>query len=256
MDTLLEMVKGIMVSLDSDDVNTYNENDESISVASAVRDSYEHLVEKLDLKEFFTIIPLTASGDSSKPTFMTIPDNVDFIKWIKYNKKEDGDTVDNFSYVSYLPLDEFLDLTHSYDVEGATNVGEADLGSDYENISIFYLDDEAPSYFTIVDGTQMIFNAYDSEVDSTLQSSKIVAYGKKYVDFVFSDSFDFPALDRRHKTLLYNEAKSQAFADFKQVENKKADRRARELLIKSQKSTGKVNDYEYGRNDNLPNYGR
>lgn len=259
MTTLLDMTQDIMERVGADSVNSISDTPESLRFAGVIKDSYNHILAINDLREAHTLLDITASGDTNLPVLMYKPDDVVEIDWMKYNKIEDGETEDKWEYLTFLPLDEFMEKSHFYaqlDDEN-TNVQTMTISDTHiASNTIYYLDDEGPSYFTIVDNRFILFNAFDSAVDSTIQNSKLLAMGKKTYTFSMTDAFDFTPLDSLQIDYLYNEAKTQAFLEIKQLENKQAQARAKRGAVAAQHNSSVIQLYEYGRNDGLPNYSR
>ena len=120
---------------------------------------------------------------------------------------------------------------------------------------IFYFNDRFPTCYTTVDDFTLLFDAYNSDEDSTLQKSKTLCFGKLSPTFTLTDSFT-PDLDAELFSLLLNEAKAQAFAELKQQQNPIAEGRSRRLWIQSLKNRQAVPDPYSRYKDHYPNYGR
>jgi len=252
--TLLDYVQDILSSLDSDAVNSYSDTVESIQVANVVKTVYNDILARVDLPEHYTLFELNASGDSDKPTLMTRPDDVLTIEWIQYNKIADGDTDPLYQTVTFLPLDKFLARVDSFNTDDA-EVGTLTLTTgSADDITFKYRNDTAPMYYTTFDDSNIIFDSYDSDVDSTLQKDKTRCYGKKDQTFTMSDTF-VPFLDRDLSTLLLNEAKVLAFTELKQVGHQVAQQWAKRGWSKVQKSQRGI-DNKRSELDRTPNYGR
>lgn len=250
--TLLQIVQAILSSMDSDEVNSINDTVEAQQVALVVRTAYFDLASRIHLPEHFDIFQLTASGDSEKPTLMYRPDTVRSILWLKYNREDITETDDRFTKLTYLNPHDFFSLIHSYS-ESDTNVGSFEHSfTNNDDIVIYYRDDGPPNYYTMADDKTVLFDSYDSEVDSTLQKSKTLAYGEIGPIWEMEDSF-MPDLDEQQCALLLNEAKVLAFSELKQVGHQVAASNARRQWIDSQVSKKAV-PYDYY--SSLPNYGR
>ena len=94
--------------------------------------------------------------------------------------------------------------------------------------------DTNPTYYTMVDNRTLIFDNYDVTEGNTLMGNKTICYGQKIPTFTREDDF-IPDLEPRQFTLFFNEAKSQCFADLKQVQNAKAEQKARRGWVHSQR---------------------
>jgi len=110
-----------------------------------------------------------------------------------------------------------------------------------------------PTHYMVLGDNTLIFNSYRADVDTTLVGNKTLCYGMKVPVFERTDTF-VPDLDARNFSLLLNEAKSQAFLEIKQVQNAKADQRARRALVHSQRTKYRID--EETALDRTPSYGR
>jgi len=224
--TNLDYVQDILSALDSDEVNSVSDTVESMQVLRIVKRTYDSIVTRADLNEHYTLFELTASTDITKPTLMTRPTNVSSIIWVKYNMETADDSNDNFREVIFLPLDSFLNRMHNLkedadNVESFTQVISSGLSSD--TITVLYETDRAPQYYTAFDDYTLLFDSYDSDVDTTLQKTKTLCYGKKDQTFLLTDDF-IPFIDVEFGSLLLNEALVVAFAELKQVPNEVANK--------------------------------
>lgn len=251
--TLLEYVQAILSSMDSDEVSSITETTESLQVAHIVKTVYNDIQARIDLPEHYTLFSLQASGDSSKPVLMIRPSDVMTIQWVQYNKVQTGDTDPIFTRIKFLPLDEFLLMQDGLHVSDTTVASFSQTeGSD--TITFIYRNDKAPDFYTTYNDSTLIFDSYDSAVDTTLQASKTRCYGRKDQEFTLSNSFT-PFLDRDASTLLLNEAKVLAFAELKQMSHDVARQWANRGWVKSQKNKRAV-DHDRSELDRLPSYGR
>ena len=251
--TLLDLTQNILSSLNSDEINSYADTVESRQVAEIIKTVYFNIITRTNLPEHKKLFTLTASGDPNKPTLMTIPNGIARVDWIKYNKGGDQDTQPNvdyphFQYVNIVSIEQFLDWINSFsntDVE----VGEFDL----YGFKLYFRDDKHPTYCTIIEDNNVVFDSYQSAVDNTLQSSKTLCYGKEVPQFTMSDTF-IPDLDELQFPLLLNEAKSLAFLELKQVPHEKAEQESRRQWNSIQKNKHTlVTETDF---DRLPNFSR
>src|SRR5688572_11636368 len=110
--TLLDYVQTIASSLDSDEVNSYDDSVESLQIANIVKTVYNDIQARADLEEHFDVFELTASGDAAKPILMFRPDDVSSILWLKYNKIADGEVNPRWEDIIFMPVDEFINFTY------------------------------------------------------------------------------------------------------------------------------------------------
>ena len=165
---------------------------------------------------------------------------------IKYNKKKPTETRNKYEKVIYKTPEEFLDIVNVRD-SSSTDV---QVVVDSTNIQLNILNNKAPEYFTSFDDETLVFDSFDSSIDSTLQNSKLQCYGKRSVAFSLDDDF-IPDLPVQMFTYLLNEAKSTCFARIKQV----ADAKSEQNSI-SQKRRMSQDAWKVTKGISFPSYGR
>lgn len=253
--TLLELTQQILYSLDGDSVNSINDTEESIAVANIIKECYYDLVGQLDLPEHFDFFQLDATGTST-PTVMEKPDDVITIKWIKYDESTSDETDKKYRDIQYLPIEKFAEMVLSLNSEDSDDVQQYAFETNSDTFYFKCKTNSAPSFFTTFDDGQIIFDSYNSEEDSNLQASKTWCYGVVNPTFTMSDTYT-PDLDHRQFAALLNEAKAQCWNDLKQQANNRAENKARQNKIDSQKkkqNVGYPNNLNYY--TDYPNYGR
>lgn len=250
--TLLDLTQTILSSMDSDAVNSISDSIESLQVAKIIRTVYYDIVNRADLPKLSLPINLQASGDTTKPVIMYVPDTVKNIEWVQYDNATITQTNRNMQNVYFVPFKDFMERSNSLDVSLST-VDSLTLTQDGNSFVIQYLNNKSPEYYTSYDEHTLIFDSYDSAVDTTLMSSKSLAYGKKVATFSMSDAFE-PDMDEQQFQLLLSEAKALAWAELKQTTHAKAEmssRRGWTSLQNSKHNSEHVTDF-----DALPNFGR
>lgn len=251
--TLIDYVQDILSSLDSDEVNSISDTTESAQVARVVKNSFNALVSRLDLPDNYQLYELDPSLDHTKPVLMYRPANAESVLWIKYNGKTLTDTQDQFRDVIFQPLEVFLDRMYQLS-ENESNVLSFNHTVDTSTLTFLCNNDSNPRYYTCFDDKTLIFDSYQADVETTLQSTKSLAYGKVAQTFIMSDTY-VPFQGNENSMILLNEAKALAFAELKQSQHSKAEQTARRLLIHNQKAKRAV-DTNRSELDRLPNYGR
>lgn len=252
--TLLEMTQNILSSVDGDEVNSISDTAESLQIAAILETTYWDIVSRAEFPKNFTFFELDPSGDSSKPTIMYLPSTQLTLSWVRYNVATTADPSPNFWDVQFQDLDTFLQRMYAHNTadDGVTSFDHTlDNG---DSMTFLARTDKFPTYYTTFDDRTLLFDSYDSTVDSILQESKTMCYGERLPTWSNTDTF-IPDLPAKQFSLLFNEAKSLAWAELKQAQNAKAEQRARKGWISSQKNKRNVNN---PRNelDRLPNYGR
>jgi hypothetical protein len=253
--TLLELTQSVLRSIKGEAVNSISDTQESLDVADIVKECYYTIISRMDLPEAKTLFELNASGDNTKPTLMTVPDDVYSVEWIEYDNQTLDDTEPNYMGITFVPLKDIFELTNYLDTT-ETYVAEMTLTINGDAIPFKYRSDKAPEYAATIDDNQIIFDSYDSEVDTTLQKSKSRAYGIRLTDWEVDDDFT-PNLDAHQFQLLLKEAKAMAWQELKSVDNVAAQRSARQLMISAKGKRDRFNQKNMGYyHDWYPNYGR
>jgi hypothetical protein len=251
--TLLQLTQIILSSLDSDEVNSITDTVESQQVVKIIKTVYGDIAGQHNPGEGYTLFGLDPSGDSSKPTIMYLPTSiVQSVSWVKYNCATVDDTDTVFQDMKRVSLEEFLKRMHSYVPSEDTSLTAFDHTIGSQTVEFICRNDVAPSYYTSWDDFTFVFDAYDSAVDTTLQSSKTLCWGEKVLAWSEMDSYIIPLDDHQ---LLLHEAKALAHFEMKQNVHSKAERQARRAWIQmSRKKTAILDGDDY--RTKTPNYGR
>ena len=244
--TLIEIVQDILSDMDSDEVNSINDSVESLQVAQIVKSTYYNIIDGKDYPWLYELFQMNTSGTVSLPTHMRLPETVIDLKWIKYNTKKATDTKNKFTKIVYKTPEEFLNILDQRD---STDT-KVDIITDTTGIKLNVYNERGPQYFTSFDDDYLVFDAFDSGVETNLQNSKTQCYGKKSVAFTLSDTFT-PDLPVQMFTYLLNEAKSAAFLTLKQMPNPKV-----EQISVSQKRKMSQEAWKITNGIKYPNYGR
>jgi len=226
--TLLDMTQRILESMESDEVSTIGETPESLSVANIIKECYFDIVGQFSMSEQEGLYKLDASIDDTKPTLMYIPSRVSRIKWIKY------DTGERQQDIRFVSVEEFLYFQDGMDIDDS-NVGVMTVSVNGKNVNLKFFTDRMPSYYTILNDKDVVFDAYDSGQEDTLTESRTTIFAELVPVFELLDDF-IPDLDPRQFQLLLQEAKAQAFTELKQASNPNAERKARKNQILTQKN--------------------
>lgn len=244
--TLLEMTQDILSDMDSDEVNSINDSVESLQVAQIIKSTYYNIIDGRDYDFLYELFQLEASGNSDRPTHMKLPENIIDLKYIKYNTRKSTDTKDKYVKIKYLMPEDFMEIVDKRD----SSKSDVTVVTDATGISINIKNDKAPEYFTSFDDENLVFDAYDSVLDTTLQKNKTQCHGKRSVTFTLLDTFT-PDLPVQMFTYLLAEAKSNCFATLKQLPNAKA-----EQVSVSQKRRMSQDAWRLKNGIHYQNYGR
>jgi hypothetical protein len=280
--TLLELTQSILSSLNDDEVNSIGDSTSSKQVAECIKTSYLNMQGRYDLPEHNQLLQLNPSNDETQPVLMYRPDSVNRIEWIKYyNSAATGSSPtgvfdhdlntdipgfpDNaspspqgFSDVKLLDTKEFINYTNNFnpdesDVESFALTVNINSSNEPSTFNFLYKNSKIPQYCTVVQNYYIIFDSFDSNVDSTLQASKTLCLGWVIPKFVMEDTF-VPNLDEAQVPMLLNEAKSLAFFELKNRPHQKAEQEVLRQLSSLSKFKALANQPTPF--DKLANFGR
>lgn len=253
--TLLEATQLILSSMDSDAVNSINDTIESQQVALLLKSVYYDCASDIGLNENSGIIQLNASGDSGLPVYMSLPQEVTKlidIRYDTYDPSVDSIATSNYKLLEPVDFDVFL--------EGQTQLrqltsGVAEMTFDFNGSSfnIMYYTGSMPTMYTTLNNKIVLFDGFDSSIESTLQRTKTLCKALTYPSFEMEDAF-IPNLDPTQFSYYLNKAKVRAFAELKQTQNAEAGGEARRQKIIIQKR--KERTPERSAIERAPKYGR
>lgn len=244
--TLLDMVQDILSDMNSDEVNSITDTTESLQVAQIVKTTYYNIIDGRDYPWLHELFQLDSSGTSLRPTHMALPESVIDLDWIKYDVKKPSETRNRYTKILYKTPEEFLEITDRRNTDDAVVL----IIQDDTGVDINLYTNTAPQYFTSFNDETLVFDSYDSSIESTLQASKTQCFGKRSVVFQMSNSF-VPDMPVQMFSYLLNEAKSVAFLTLKQMPNSKA-----EQASVSQKRRMSQDAWRIKNGITYPNYGR
>lgn len=244
--TLLDIVIDIMSDMDSDVVNSIDDTDESRQVAQIIKSTYYAMMSNRNWPHLKRAVQINSSGDPSLPTHMTLQDEVTELTFINYNKVKTGETRKRYTPMRWLYPDEFLRKINALNND-ADNI---DVIIDPTGVELNIYNDRGPTHYTSFDDETLVFNSYDSDVEVTLQSSKVQAQAYMAPMWAHLDAF-IPDLPDEAFTALLEEAKSKCMFKLKQTKDVKAEQEAsrqqRWLSRKAWRVNGGVRYPNYGR---------
>lgn len=245
--TVLQICQEIANDIDTDEFNSISDTMEAQQIAVIVQSTYEAIMSNRNWAHMRKLVRITPSGDNLKPNIMTIDDPIKELISVYYNKAKLEETRLRYDPVKYLEPDDMLRLFYGRNTDD-TNVIQVDGG----NGQVFIVkNDVAPSYFTSFDDNTLVFDSYDSAVDTTLQASKTQVRAFVTPQFQLIDDF-IPDLPEEAFTYFIEEAKSKAALKIAQKPDEKAEQESRRqnqwLSRKNWRVAGGVRYANYGRN--------
>lgn len=230
--SLLSMVQNILSAMDSDNVNSIDDTIEAIQVALIVKECFEDLMSQRDWPFLQSLSALDGLGDVARPTTMSIPEDVNKVYWIRYNKKE-------VCYMDPASFKHMIDLR----VE-QTGVVDSDG----------WIINRDPLYWTTFNDTEIVFDSYNSDNEATLQTSNNEIFVLNVAEWTHEDDF-VPAIPEHFFPTLLAEAKATAFINLKQQANNREERRAQRGRVMLRGRVNKATEGTPKYNEKV-NYGR
>ena len=184
--TLLEIVNDVLDSMDLEQVAGIDENLESQKVHRIIRGQYYLLASEQAWDHVKTVTQLTGLADVTMPTSMQIPSTVAQVNSVRYNTTETGDTNETMTPVTfYENPEDFLDYVYGRNTgEDNVDIVTCPTGQD-----IWVLNDVGPTCCTTFDGTYLVFDAYNSDEETTLHAANSVVVGLAAAAWTADDSF-------------------------------------------------------------------
>jgi hypothetical protein len=250
--TLLDVVQTILSDANGDDANSITDTVEATQCAHVVQSVYDDIVAEYDLLAVKQLFQLDGLGDTTKPTHMRVPEEFHSIEWIKYDHRTSVSDPQGFREITYLPPRDFLELTDAR----RSNEPNVYAATDPSGVKIYVRTDQMPLYYTLFDDRTVVFDSFNSDVESTLYQTKTQAYGQKSSRLVLADATVIQ-LPMELMALLINEARSMYFDIHAGGSTQKVERRASRSRVRAQRIRHTMrNNAEQFEAHTGPNYGR
>lgn len=199
--TLLQVVQSYLNRTNDIYVNSIFDSDTPQAVAQIAEEVYYHLIQKFRDWQFTTEVgTLDNLSDPDLPNYLLIPSEVQRIDTaeIAYNRSTDTDVM-RYGHVEYMDNNRFL----SYIGGRSERLNGARVIEDPTGVKYVIYENRYPSACTSFDGKHLVFDAFNSDYEDTLQGSKSrVKYTKEQV-FLQQDDFVIPIPE--HMSGLYQD---------------------------------------------------
>ncbi len=244
--SVLDIVQDIMSDMNSDDVSSITDTVESMQVAQIVKSTYMDMMSRKNWEHLKQLTKLQASGTPARPTHMKVQEDIKEVISVNYNKQKSTQTAPRWREVQWLSPDDFLRYTNGRSTDSANIVQVEDV----TGVALIIKNDAAPAYYTSFDDEYVVFDSYDSNIETTLQNSKTQVSAYIMPTFVLSDTH-IPDLPAEMFSVLLAEAKSVSFARIKQMPDAKAEQQSRKGMSWASQRSFQING-----GWDFPNYGR
>lgn len=197
--TVLELVQEILSETGGDEINSIADTIEATDVATLMRRVYMEMVDEYSLPSTKTLDSLTGLGDTDLPNLMQIPDGSYDIQWIKYDNRVDVAGNKAYYDIKYLDPESFVSMVNANPNTDTTNYQTVQWSA---NVPLIINKTKGPTYWTSFDDNYIVFDSYNSALDTTLQSSKSMFYSETRPNFYIEDEFT-PDLPDNLENVLY-----------------------------------------------------
>lgn len=262
--TLLEITQDILNDISGDEVNSIDDTVESSQVASIVKSTFFDMMSTRNWTHTRKLIRLQASGDSCRPTHMSLDPNVKELIVVNYDKARVTYSDVNCAYcympdfgrvskrsmqeVKYINPEDFLRLSNNRNNMSQNITTVCD---DPSNIILNIDNQNPPTYFTSFNDQVIVFDSWDSNIEDTMQEIKTQVFAYVMPSWVHLDS-GVPDLPIEAFPQLIEEAKSRCALKLRQQADQKAEQASqsskRWLARKDWTVAGGIKFNNYGRN--------
>lgn len=219
--SLIEMVQDILESLSSTPANSISDSSEAFQIATFIKNTYHNLLTNRNIPDFESLVKLVPYSDNRYPVLLHYPVDIKELKTIWYDVRGPNDQDASYKEILWLEPEAFLRRCDGHNSDRNFEMVEPFTGT-----TLYVRKDTDPTYWTTFDNQNIFFDAYDETKDSTIQASKLRAYGAYYPDFKIEDNF-VPRLHGMYFPLLLGEAKATAFSLLKGYVDPKVEQMAR-----------------------------
>jgi len=255
--TLLSIVNTYFDLTDGDLVASIDDTHDAGQVASIAEKVFHDFVSGVfngtvssELRQLESI------ADSTKPNYLRLPDDILNIKGNKvmYNVALDTGTTLNLVEIPFVDPQKFLVLMGGR----STNQPNTQVVTDFSGYKFVIQNKTAPGFFTSFDDEHLMFDSFDSDVDSVMQSSKSGILTQRQRSFTRNDTYVIDLPEWFH-TGYQNAVISLASESLRDEPIPSIARQARLDLLRARKKlrVGSVSrKINYGRSSNRTTSGR
>lgn len=247
--TLNYTVQRVLEKLNLDPVNSINDTEDSLLVSREAESTFYDMMSRADWPDKIDLVRLTSSASLSRPTELTLEEEVYFIRDLRYDITTPNDDGKRIREVRWVEPEDFLRKVHSRNTQ-ANNVVEVM----YKTTPIFIIDNAMPTFYTSFDNKTLVLDSYDKSVEDSLQGSKAICYAKVVPNWVQEDDFVIPVQDNYYPVYLAALASACALYLNMQV-NQEDERRQMRGISRMRRESVKTEletfpRFRYGRNGN------
>lgn len=233
MKSVLQYVQGALNIMDSDQVDSIADTVESMQVAHLFADIFQELMVREDWEWLQGPLTLTALANPSFPTGFTVSPLVRRIDTLWYDV-----ATSQLRKLCYLDPECFLQRFRNGQQSGSLKVV-------VPGQTVFHIrTDRQPTFWTTFNRNTIYMDAYDSGVESTLQTSKLSSFGLSTPSFSVADDF-VPAIPEHVVPLVQHTLNAAASITFRQKVSEADEARVLRQLAQLRRKQPLVESNEY-----------
>ncbi len=229
----LKMVQNILSSMDSDNVNSIDDVEESQQVLEVIEETYYNILSRREWYFLEKTRQLQNAVDASRPNKFLIPENVTRINCFRYKKAKVNTSPEEYSWteLEYLRPNDFIELVQSRNSTVFQAQGRGIITSTDGDVEMFIFSDKEPEYYTSFDDKSIYLDSWVSNRSTTVIQGNTSIDVQEEIPFEQGDTA-IQNIPVEMFPLLLAEAKSACWVNFKGIANPKAEQIASRLYIK------------------------
>lgn len=186
-DTLLDLTQEILLECKLDPAGSVNEFEEAEVIAQIIRREYRRLSVEYNLGTSKRLINLESLNNSAYPNYLKIPDDISRFDYntIYYDVRQVGETQTKETEICYIDRDQFI---HELNIRNNDDSNVIVVSDPETGVTLKVVNDKAPTYYTILGDKYVVFDSYDSAIDTTLQQSKNRVLVEQRQELAFDDN--------------------------------------------------------------------
>ena len=251
--TLLEIVTSVLDSMGGDQISTIEGSavpEEALQIISVAKDLYFFMATDQEWKHLKVTKQLTALADITHPSHMQFPSGLESVEVVKYDVREAVADQLQFQEIDFIEdPSQFLFKLHSRDSTETT----IDTITDFGGATLLIKNDSAPSFWTTFDDDYVVFDAYDSNLETSLVAAKSVVVGVTEPTWTETDAFVpnmpgkmFPTYLETLKAICHEDIQKEASAWHTKL-SEKGNTRLSQKNTKTKNPNGVNRRPHYGR---------
>lgn len=184
--TLLYTVQRVLEKLNLDPVNSISDSEDALLISREAETTFYDMLSRGEWKSTLELLRVDAVSSLNSPTVMRLPDNVIKITSVRYDCTY-PDKQKDVREIVFLEPEEFLSWSFSLN-STKDNV----VACEVNGRTLLVEADRMPMYYTSFDNEHIVFDAYDKDIEDTVNASKTLCYGQAEPSWLEEDMFVIP----------------------------------------------------------------